>query len=374
MHNSVSIINQLTTDMTATMKKIVLLFLGITITALIAKGQGVESELGFQYVKAKYLMDTERYEDAIKAFSKIVKEDPNFEEALLFRAEAKYAMAAYKGSKADALEFASFKGITDKALMILGKSDYKLGNSDAALNSLTVATGSPYADPQVYEFIGDIYQDKGELLKACDFWAEGASLGSTKCESKSRKVCGSTKPTAKKSSERNSSNGRVLGESKSDDVLAKKDDKTKIDIKGKETTGGGDKNTKEDGSEEEEVVEVETEEQEKPKDNLPPEDDTPNEVVIDDELKIEIYGNALGKRRILDQPSILILSDEIGDVAIDICINKRGKVESAELNAELTTIKTQSLISLAIRKAKEFWFEKSDYKEQCGVMIFNKIK
>lgn len=356
------------------MKKIVLLFLGMTIIALISKGQGVESELGFQYVKAKYLMDTERYEDAIKAFSKIIKEDPTFDDALIYRAEAKYAMAAYKGSKADVLEFIGYNGVTDKALTILGKSDYKLDNSKAALNSLLVATGSPYADGQIYEFIGDIYQDEGELLKACDFWAEGASLGSSKCEANSRKICGSTKPTTSSSDNRSTNDGG-LGQGKTDDVLGKKDTSTKIDIKGNESkVEDVEEDPSDEGEDTEEVVDVEEEEQEKPADNLPPEDDTANEIKVDEELTIEIYGNALGKRRILDQPSILILSDETGEVAIDICINKRGKVQSAELNSDLTTIETQSLISLAIRKAKEFWFEKSDYKEQCGVMIFKKVK
>jgi len=372
MQFSVSITNQLTTSMTTTMKKIVLLFLGLTLVVIISKGQGVESELGFQYVKAKYLMDTERYEDAIKAFSNIIKEDPTYEESLLYRAEAKYAMAAYKGSKADALEFASHNGMTDKALMILGKSDFKLGNSEAALNSLTLATGSPYVDSQVYEYLGDILQNNGELLKACNYWAEGAAMGSSKCESKSRKVCGSTKPTTSQKPTESRTSGGVLGKNRSDDELGSKSEDTKIDIKGNER--------KEDTEEvptkgDDELVELEEEVPvKKPQDNLPPDDDTPNEIMVDDELTIEIYGNALGKRKILDQPSILILSDETGDVAIDICINKNGKVESAELNIDLTTIETQSLISLAIRKAKEFWFEKNDYKEQCGVMIFKKMK
>jgi len=104
--------------------------------------------------------------------------------------------------------------------------------------------------------------------------------------------------------------------------------------------------------------------------NLPPDDDTANEIVVDEDLTIEIYGNSLGKRRVLDQPNILIMSDDVGLVAMDICVNKRGKVESAELNTELSTIEKPSLISLAVRRAKDFWFEKNDYKEQCGVMIF----
>jgi len=107
--------------------------------------------------------------------------------------------------------------------------------------------------------------------------------------------------------------------------------------------------------------------------DLPPDDNTPNTIVIDEDLTLIIRGEGLGKRKVLDQPNILILSDEDGTVAIDICVNKRGKVESAEFNTKLSTIAKKSLVSLSIRKAKDFWFEKNDYKEQCGVIMF-KIK
>ena len=106
---------------------------------------------------------------------------------------------------------------------------------------------------------------------------------------------------------------------------------------------------------------------------MPEEDNTPNEIEIDEDLILVIRGQGLGKRKILDQPNILILSDEDGVVSVDICVNKRGKVESAEFNSKLSTIAKKSLVSLAIRKSKDFWFEKNDYKEQCGVIMF-KIK
>jgi len=104
--------------------------------------------------------------------------------------------------------------------------------------------------------------------------------------------------------------------------------------------------------------------------DLPPDDNTPNEIEIDEDLTLVIRGQGLGKRRVLDQPNILILSDEDGIVAVDICVNKRGKVETAEFNSKLSTIAKKSLVSLAIRKSKDFWFEKNDYKEQCGVIMF----
>ncbi len=357
------------------MKKLILLFVGIACIVAISKAQPVEDELGFKYVKAKYLMETERYEDAIKAFTKILKIDDQYEDALLYRAEAKYAMGAYKGVKKDVILYITDNGINDRALVLLGKADYRLQNNEAALRSLLVATGSAMIDGQVYEYIGNIYQKDGKLFKACDFWQEGASLGSSKCESKSRKVCGSTRPTSNDTSEKTKKedNGRSggLGKANKNDELGTHKEKAKIDIKGKHTKSKSNKesDTEDEQKEEEESVDKPEKKEES---NLPPEDDTPNILNIDEELTITIYGSGLGKRKILDQPNILILSDDVGEVAIDICINRRGKVEYAELNTELSSISKPSLISLAIRKAKDFWFEKNDYKEQCGVMIFNK--
>jgi len=219
------------------MKKLVLLFVGVILVVVMTKAQDVENELGFKYVKAQYLMETERYEDAIKAFTAIIKENKDYEDALLQRAKAKYAMAAYKGTKKDVLEYASTKGINEDVLSLLGKADYKLKNEDAALNSLLTATGSVLSDPQIYEYIGNIYKDQGQLLKACDFWATGADMGSSKCEALSRKVCGSTAPkrdTSKKTEvEQKPGKSGGLGKNRADDELGKaKTDDVKIDIKG----------------------------------------------------------------------------------------------------------------------------------------------
>jgi len=97
-----------------------------------------------------------------------------------------------------------------------------------------------------------------------------------------------------------------------------------------------------------------------------------NEIDVDEDLSL-VFRNGIGSRKVLDQPNILILSEAGGDVAVDVCINSRGKVETASLNKELSSIDTPSLVSLATRKAKEFWFEKSDDNEMCGVIVF-KIK
>ena len=87
----------------------------------LAKAQNLDEEVGFNYIKAKYLLDTERYEDAIVEFTKIIKEEKEYKDALLLRAQAKYAMAAYQGTKKDVLLYAATKGLTGMAATLLGK-------------------------------------------------------------------------------------------------------------------------------------------------------------------------------------------------------------------------------------------------------------
>lgn len=367
----------------------------------LAKSQNLEEEVEFNYIKAKYLLDTERYEDAIVAFTKIVKEESNYKDALLQRAQAKYAMAAYTGTKKDVLLHAVSNGMNPMAITLLGKADYKLGNSDAAINSLAMAAAVNKEDAQISEFLGNLYEENDELLKACEYWQMSARMGSSKARIKAKKVCGSTvsdTEEVKRDPKRSKiKNPKFPSEKRNDD---EKPDEVGDEMKDESTSNGNHKddslnnprrdsdlknNKTEDENngeevnnedpddtildEEEEDTVREVEELEK----MPEEDNTPNEIVIDEDLTLVIRGQGLGKRRILDQPNILILSDEDGIVAVDICVNKRGKVETAEFNSKLSTIAKKSLVSLAIRKSKDFWFEKNDYKEQCGVIMF-KIK
>jgi len=371
----------------------------------LAKSQNLEEEIEFNYIKAKYLLDTERYEDAIKAFTKIVDENSSYKDALLLRAKAKYAMAAYKGTKKDVLLFAVSNGMNDLAITLLGKADYKMGKTDAAINSLSVAVAVNKDDAQVSEFLGNIYEKKDQLLKACEYWQQSARMGSSKAGVKARKMCGSEiaeVENVKKKKTRSKIDDPKFP--KTDRNEEKKDDEkaeTRVMKDDSEATGDQkddslnnptrdsvlEKNERKQNSEDdkktEEVddnpndVDENNEEEDAAIENqyedLPPDDNTPNEIVIDEDLTLIIRGQGLGKRKILDQPNILILSDEDGIVAVDICVNKRGKVETAEFNSKLSTIAKKSLVSLAIRKSKDFWFEKNDYKEQCGVIMFKII-
>lgn len=382
------------------MSKFILVLLVSVFSFGFLSAQSVEEEIEFKYIKAKYLLDTERYEDAIKAFTEIIKQDESYSDALILRAQSKYAMAAYRGTKKDVLLFAVKNGFTKEALMLLGKSDYKMGNSDAAINSLSLASQLIDDDAQIDEFLGNLYEESDRLEDACAAWQKAANMGSSKASIKAKKNCGDfekvkkkkktkiKKPSSKMDGSTLPSKSKIdpAPENEEDDEMGgsmedtrteeqkRRDEDDSLNNPTKESSVDSEsEDEKEDdpvSEDEDEVVEELDEDEEE---NIPAEDNTPNEIEIDEDLTLIIRGQGLGKRRVLDQPNILILSDEDGTVSIDICVNKRGKVESAEFNSKLSTIAKKSLVSLAIRKSKDFWFEKSDYKEQCGVIMF-KIK
>ncbi len=371
--------------------------------------QEIESEIDFKYVKAKYLLGTERYEEAIKAFTVIIKENPKYADATILRAEAKYAMAAYKGTKKDVLIYIDNKGVTKTAIILLGKAEYRMKNYEAAINSLTLATRLNTDDAQVWEYVGNIHKENGKLLKACEFWQTAAKMGSSKARIKSKKTCGNTEPTEPEKdkvipSSRKKTKAKIESlpsskhrqtedtkEEKSEEEKKMKDNRTPDQIRRdnddslKNPTNGtkigdatNDDNIKiEDKTKKEDDKKVETPEIEEPstKDeddsgSMPDEDDFKNVIKVDNDLTLIIKGQGLGRRNVLKQPNILIMANEGGTVAIDICVNKRGKVVSAEFNGQLSTKARKSLVSLAIRKSKDFWFGKSDYKEQCGLILF----
>lgn len=385
-----------------TMNKLILILLLSVFSYGLGTSQSIDEEIEFKYIKAKYLLDTERYEDAIQAFTDVIKQDKLYNDAVIQRAKAKYAMAAYKGTKKDVLIFAESNGMTAEALMLLGKADYKVGNSKAAINSLCIAGQLIGDDPQIFEFLGNMYEEEDKLDEACAAWEKAAIMGSSKARINAEKACGyiekrveKTNTKAKKShSKMDGSNlptkskvDRLTNEEETGEIGGKTEDTRTEEQKRRDAddslnsprkgnTNAEDTNTSSDEGAIKDNAEVEDallDNVETVEENMPGEDNTPNEIVIDEDLTLIIRGQGLGKRKVLDQPNILILSDEDGTVSIDVCVNKRGKVESAEFNSKLSTIAKKSLVSLAIRKSKNFWFEKNDYKEQCGVIMF-KIK
>jgi len=327
------------------MKHLALTFI-LSIFSLSLIGQELDSELGFIYVKGEYLMGTERYEDAIVELNKVIKKSVSYKDALLLRAEAKYALGAYLGTRKDILLWIDNNGVNPKASQLLGLAEYQLENYQAAENSLLMAAAFISNDERMFEALGEIHYLNDDLSSACDNWSEASALGSSLAKKQRRKYCSdvasatkSSKPSTKKPKK------RVNGQSKSQGSEIASTEDAPVEY---------DEDDIEEILEEEKVEDVDLE--------------SVNEMYIDEDLTLELR-DGLGAREILKQPNILILSDDSGDVTINLCVSKSGRVESAEFNKDLSTLQTKSIISLALRKAKDFWFEKSR-KKVCGTIAF----
>lgn len=344
--------------------------------------QTLDEETGFIYVKAEYLYETGRYDEAITQFNYVISKDPKYKDALIHRGMSKFAMAAYKGAKMDALQSIELKGINAAAAALLGRSFASMNDVNAAINSLTAAIALDSKNAQYYEWRALIFEDDDQLLKACQDYEAAMNLGSASAQVKAKNLCGikiKTKPnneettsTTQPDSNTDSGTqptGNVDGQTTepTDPNVLGKDEVLSDGVKEPETTTTTP--TKTNG---EEVVRVVDDSEPVVQDeNLPKNDDTVNSFIIDEDLNIQIYGQELGKRKISEIPSILILADENGKVCINICVNKQGIVTSAEFNGTMSTIAKKSLVSLALRKAKEFEFAMGKYDSQCGIMVFN---
>ncbi len=366
----------------------------ILLIPAIGFSQNYQEEIGFTFVKARYLLDTERYDDAVREFNRVINENPSHEDVLALRAMAKYRLNAFVGTKKDILKFIELKGITPEAVSLLAKAEYQLGELDAALNSLTTAIQLIKIDVDLYEFRASIYMDRDMTLQACADWNSAALLGSVRAELAARQNCrglasnmnaeGRIPPTQIMTDQtKDHSNPKV--DPTSSDPIGKEIENTLQDSAKNITipseTGtermdsgasvGYEANGKlhsdssyEDGFYfEDEIYPIDP--------RLL--DESTLEIVVDEDLTLFIKGQGLGSRPILRQPNILMLSDSDGEVVIDICVSRGGRVISHSFNQEASTFHRKSIVSLAMRHAPAFWFEKSDLMEQCGQIIF-KIK
>ena len=343
------------------MKITQLLILFITLTATFGFGQDLNSEIGFKYVKADYLIKTQRNEEAIKELSDIIAENPGFNNVLFLRADLKFKSGDYPGSRADALKAIEIKGITVENAAILGRSEFALNNKEAAERTLDAAIKLGSNEEKVLLDYASILLDKKNNDKACSIWQIAAKNGSSTAAINLSKYCGVN----------NNANNTVPPKSEvpeTETVPAYPPVKTEPPVN---TTpvippSSNDSLQQVAGDSSGSVPPVFSF-------PVPEEDNTVNDVVIDEDLTISLFGQGLGKRKILEKPSILILSEKDGEVAIEICINENGRVETAEFIASKSTIDNKGLVSLAVRKSKDFWFEKSDFRKQCGYIIY-KVK
>ncbi len=362
------------------MKNIVGIFIMLLGISFSSKAQTLDEELGFVYVKAEYLYETGRFEDAIVQYNQVIAKDPKYKDALIHRGLAKYALAAYNGSKSDALQSIELKGIQSESAALLGRSFGALNNFGPAISCMTAAISLDSKNYKLYEWRAGLYEVDGQMLKACQDYEAAVLNGSQMAEVKARNLCGSrVKPKSDVVvSTPPSQNGNTSSDHQDQNVDPNQGNSTNTtptdpnQLGENEVLSDGQKSEENNGQPtDSNPVPIDDSEPAVIDENLPKNDNTVNNLTIDDDLSIAISGQELGIRKIKEIPSILILADENGKVTINFCVNKDGVVTTAEFNGSLSTIAKKSLVSLAIRKAKEFEFERGKYDMQCGIMVFN---
>lgn len=317
------------------MSKITLFILAF-LTVGVINAQSLEDELGFIYVKADYLLETDRYEESIQEFTKIISEDPAFKDALYKRATAKFAIAAFLGTKKDILQSFEVKGVTPETLILYGKALENLNEEEAATNTQKTAS----------MLLGNSSNSNRSKRNDTNSGGHDNDSGSSKEKSPTEVL----KEEADKIDEQV---GSIL-----DQILGRENGTSESDgeVDNSESDGDMTKIIKKD----DEVVAEKKEEGP---------DMSENEIFIDEDLTL-IIKDGLGGRKVLNQPNILILNETSGYISVDVCVNRNGKVLEAVYNQRNSTLNTQSLVSLAVRKSKEFWFEKSNKEELCGTIVF----
>ncbi len=323
-------------------------------------GQDLEEEIGFLYVKSEYLYKTGRFEEAVAEYSKVIQQNPNYKDALMYRGMASMEIGQTEQARQDALKSIEMNGIQAASAALLGRSFGVHRNYDAAVNSLTAAIALDNNNGDYYNWRAMYLEAAGKLTQACQDYTQAVAKGNQDALPKVRSLCGgkATQP------------GKIDMGGISVDPN-KNQTQNPNDIQEGEVVSEGQRETDDNNTENNEYIEDSEVHGHNP--NVPTEDNTVNVFEIDDDLSIEISGQELGLRKIAEIPSILILADENGKVTINICVNREGVVTSAEYNSALSTIAKKALVSLAIRKAKDFEFETGNYDSQCGIMVF-KVK
>jgi hypothetical protein len=241
-----------------------------------------------------------------------------------------------------------------------------MGQSDAAIYSMTAAIGMVQGNQEYYMWRAEMYENDDQTSAACKDYEASARLGNTSAAIKAKTLCGGyTQQNTTQASTQ--VNGQVQNPNVQP-VLSE----VPVVVQPVQTSADTSQtveavNQPQEGNE---VVHIEDSEPVQDQ-NLPQDDGTVNNIVIDEELNIEISGQELGKRAIKEIPSILILSEVNGKVAVNICVDREGVVTRAEFNSSMSTIALKSYVNLALRKAKEFEFRPGKYDLQCGIMVFN---
>lgn len=352
----------------------ILLFLITFIALNTLNAQISRGELEKEVAKGLEMLKTGKFEDAIGVFDNILKKDPTEGKALLLRARTKYELLAYKGTKKDCLAYMDIYGIDDQVAGLLGKTEKALENYKQALAYLKVAI---FLKPSEVEYLLDraeILYNLGLDEQACEDWTVAMENGSTVAEKLFDENCAQfikveAPVIVEIPVEQDSEEIIVEGEMSEEEISEEEISEEEMSMEENNQVSNSNENNSEN---EESIPEIKIDSSmvkvEKPVDSYPI-DDKVEKIVIDDELTI-ILADGIGSRKLMEVPDILILSDKSGEVVVNVCIDRLGRIDNPVLNEEASTIKTKSLVSLALRESSNFRFARSSRKNHCGTITF----
>ncbi len=337
------------------MTRFTLFFINLLLFATFSlQAQNLEEDNNIIFMKANVLFDTDRYDEAVRLYNRIIKDDPSFSRAIFMRGKAKFALGAFKGTKSDILEYIDQRGVNADVIELMANTELKLKNERSALSYIQLLTKlNPY-EGKYFAKAGDLLFKEGNKNKACEFWIQSAKLGDSEGAKNASIKCAYDHSIHLPSKPKTQSQNQIPSQSPAKtnetfevehpDVLER--DTVSIDA-------------------EPEIIDVSV------KTTSPHIDmNASQDIIIDEELTLTI-NSGLGDRQVDQLPNILMLSDQSGKVVLDLCVDDSGKVASAELNSKLSTIFRSSLSSLAIRKAKQLIFMPSLIERQCGLLVFS---
>lgn len=76
-------------------------------------------------------------------------------------------------------------------------------------------------------------------------------------------------------------------------------------------------------------------------------------------------------RRVLHRAAIRDSSSRTGTIVVNLCVNRKGQVVSAEYSPKGSDTADEYLVRLALENARQWRFEKSKQRKQCGNVTYN---
>ncbi|MFT4567369.1 MAG: hypothetical protein ACI9FN_002335 [Saprospiraceae bacterium] len=363
------------------MNRLLLLLLLLLTYSELGIGQGNSAEINTILLEANEQYQSGRYDEAIRTYNKALKLDETHPDALFMRAQTKYELGAFKGTKIDALKLIEANGINKRLIKLMALTEIKLDNTTAAENYTNLAIELDPYDASFHYIAGGVALDKGDKNAACESFARGSLLGYSRATRELNKICGGLSdwidipPVDEKEEIEEVVEVSIKEDSTSiqNEEIAEVIEIDPASVKVDPVDGSVEVPARiEEITKKEKEKEEEKEEEDTPAGlgQLPPPNiDISQDVKIDDKLTLTLT-NGIGERKIETTPNIFLLSDQDGIVVIDVCVSRTGKVIDAEFNRDASTVFRSSLTSLALRKAKEFVFMPSLREELCGTIIY----